>query len=506
MRIILTGLLLLVSYLTRAQYGNVYLTSGSDGYGNGQIIECPDHSILWFAPLLNSSSMVLTKFDSTRNFLWQKEWNFPAGQPQKILVLPDSGFIVAGSQFNSSFLFAIRFDKDGNSLWTRKYNCAGSGASVNNLFLLSPRRMLLVGTLGFSLTTQGLLFMKFDIDGNNESAIVQDYPGNISIAMTASVMNNDGNIAFCAQMGYYDSYFGIADTNGQILSLTQQSLGITQFQYRKLAQHTDGSYYAMASGPSYENIYLFHLDSAGTVIHQNNFVTNTSGWCRARELVMSRTGAIYLLIERSTNAPYNSVIIRFNDTLGAVASNAFIGYALNGCIFKSDSLLLGNSGFDQLALDAAQLLVTCDSMGTFGCNSQPVTTYPLALANTVTLAFSLTPVSVGIFPASAFSVTLDSCTLQSQYDYCLFTALNHSADQPHQATLYPNPGGNKIFIISHDYAQVDYSILNLSGQTVSSGQYSVATGIDISFLPPGSYFVQLTSSNGDVTNTRFIKE
>lgn len=69
------------------------------------------------------------------------------------------------------------------------------------------------------------------------------------------------------------------------------------------------------------------------------------------------------------------------------------------------------------------------------------------------------------------------------------------------ATIYPNPATDQLFI-SSDVIVTDYSIVNLAGQVVSTGEGSIA---DLSALQAGVYVVTISSDQGTATR-RFVKQ
>lgn len=69
------------------------------------------------------------------------------------------------------------------------------------------------------------------------------------------------------------------------------------------------------------------------------------------------------------------------------------------------------------------------------------------------------------------------------------------------ATIYPNPANDQLFI-SSDVTVTDFSISNLAGQVVSTGEGSI---VDLSELEAGIYVVTISSDQGTATR-RFVKQ
>lgn len=73
-------------------------------------------------------------------------------------------------------------------------------------------------------------------------------------------------------------------------------------------------------------------------------------------------------------------------------------------------------------------------------------------------------------------------------------------------TIYPNPVQHTLNIQAIDLNSIEnYSIITLDGKTMQSDRLNQAS-IDLSNLESGVYLLQLTSINGTITTTRFIKQ
>ena len=70
--------------------------------------------------------------------------------------------------------------------------------------------------------------------------------------------------------------------------------------------------------------------------------------------------------------------------------------------------------------------------------------------------------------------------------------------------IYPNPAKNNLYVRSSKPA--DYSIVNLLGQTLQSGQLTqTMSTLDVSELPAGVYFITVTNGK-DTQKVKFVKE
>lgn len=70
--------------------------------------------------------------------------------------------------------------------------------------------------------------------------------------------------------------------------------------------------------------------------------------------------------------------------------------------------------------------------------------------------------------------------------------------------LYPNPANNLV-MLSVPQNNVSYTLTNVMGQTLATGQFNQSTLVDVATLSPGIYFVQVATPKGNVTK-RFVKE
>lgn len=77
-------------------------------------------------------------------------------------------------------------------------------------------------------------------------------------------------------------------------------------------------------------------------------------------------------------------------------------------------------------------------------------------------------------------------------------------DQDIPFSIYPNPVNNRIFISGLKVDKVNYSILDLNGKVLDTGQLDLQSGIDVQSLESGVYL--LRTVNGDRQDyTRFVK-
>ncbi len=82
--------------------------------------------------------------------------------------------------------------------------------------------------------------------------------------------------------------------------------------------------------------------------------------------------------------------------------------------------------------------------------------------------------------------------------------LNQGEINELEMALFPNPSGDILYLIGKTKETLQYNILTMRGQLLSSGYYA-SEGIDISNLTQGLYFLNITAEVSEKT-MKFIKE
>ncbi len=71
--------------------------------------------------------------------------------------------------------------------------------------------------------------------------------------------------------------------------------------------------------------------------------------------------------------------------------------------------------------------------------------------------------------------------------------------------IYPNPANDRIMIDAGYQVPKKADVLDLNGRILLTSDY-LSEGIDVSSLPAGVYFLQLTSEQDEIGNVRFMKQ
>ncbi len=99
---------------------------------------------------------------------------------------------------------------------------------------------------------------------------------------------------------------------------------------------------------------------------------------------------------------------------------------------------------------------------------------------------------------------------QGNFTYVQINALDnlgvHSVEIDPELTVYPNPAKDEIFVKSNR-AYKSAEVVNYLGQTVLRRDLKEnSEQLNVSHLPTGNYLLKLTSREGSITVTKFIKE
>lgn len=84
------------------------------------------------------------------------------------------------------------------------------------------------------------------------------------------------------------------------------------------------------------------------------------------------------------------------------------------------------------------------------------------------------------------------------------TGIDEEATELPLVKLYPNPATDRLFAKGIE-KKCTYTILDISGRKITSGNYENADGIDVHSLLPGTYILQLNQESSSFS-TRFVKK
>ncbi len=110
--------------------------------------------------------------------------------------------------------------------------------------------------------------------------------------------------------------------------------------------------------------------------------------------------------------------------------------------------------------------------------------------------------SVQVDGVYSVQVTIDGCqSLPSDPVNILVTGIE--ASKP-SITVFPNPATESLFVTT-DVHELDFTITNALGQPLYCGRLDHSSRIDVSQLPPGLYFLRITTPDGAPQAYKFLK-
>lgn len=407
------------AYLLKLDIQGNYLWTKSYGGNNTdwatRMVENPDKSIV-FTGYTNSSGnggydIWLVKTDSTGNLIWQKnyggsDWDFG----RCIISTSDGGYLISGETYSfgngNSDAFLLKTDMNGDSLWMHTYGYAGmeTGEKVIE-------------------TAAG----KYVVIGTSDA-----YAGQMKDAWLLKV-HADGNLLWEQHYGSTKDESGM----GIVLAANDEMY---------ITGNTD-SLSAQA-----EDIFLYHLDSAGAVMCYSPYGGNLDESAR-------------------------DVALRYNNNVLMAGLSYTYGYAGDFIIYQSDPGCFWQGGptyGDAYVEEPWSIKPTLDS----GC---------IVVGDT----------KDGPGMNSIFVVKLDASIPNTQN---ITTYFDVSAVQEINAgrfiSVYPNPAG-ELLHISSDSQLKSLALYDVSGKLLLKKPVnSYYTELDLSSLPSGIYLLHVTDESG----------
>jgi|GEM_PF-4088583 len=136
--------------------------------------------------------MLLIKFDSEGNFLWEATHNSPYNNVDygnKVCITDDNSIYIGGTIYNNDFISdmcLIKFDSSGNKIWVRTYNGnLNSDDNLNNLESDNNGDIFISGTTVTFIEEEQYKYsdnivIKYDNNGNIIWNKLFGIPGNIT--------------------------------------------------------------------------------------------------------------------------------------------------------------------------------------------------------------------------------------------------------------------------------------------------------------------------------------
>lgn len=404
----------------------------------------------------------LIKTGTDGNLLWSKTFGKSSNERgNSVVQTSDGGYAIAGGtsvySYNASQYYLVRTDTSGSLLWTSSFQCGfGEGYSI-----------LEIPSGGFVFT------------GRN------DYTGYSALTLI-KVDTNGTPIWGSRTMPYFGG----------------SSCGYSLFQ--------DGSGYSIVGdgGINADNVYITRTGLNGLAISTYTIsntragygiIPITGGFVIAGRALNSGGTEWNILLTKQASSPWSKTYGGTKDEGVPVLSGNRKSVSLQktldgGFIIGSNTLSFGAGGSDIY-------LIKTDQNGNSGCNE----------INQTSISGSLTPNTgnVSILPTSVGGIAANSATaigtMGNQINICTSTTDLLDEDITSEVfSISPNP--TKGFCtISTTIPSGVVCIYNVLGEKVYSGNLHNPV-VDISLNPNGTYFVQITSSDGRSAVRKITKE
>lgn len=459
--------------------------------------------------------LYLIRTNMVGDTLWSRRYGNVSGDESGYCVIQtsDGGFITTGysTSFGSGYrdIYLLKTDSIGTVEWTTAFggNNEECGLSIQQC---ADSGFIITGwTNSFGAGDADALVWRTDKSGNTEWA--KTYGGTSYDFGISVVQTNDGGYVITGQTASF------GDTLGDLYLVKMDSSGNLQWSYlygqngfwetgNSVHQTIDGGFIIVGGSRMLPNIdsdvYLIRTDSSGTYQWSKSFggTAYDMGDC-----VIPTTDGGYAIAGNTMSFGFghtDAYIIKTDSTGNMQWSRAF------GGVWYDQAKSLTQSGDDAgfAVVGYAQIspggifFIKTDSLGNSGCNEITPSTVQNNIS-TLQQIFTPTILTQTVAPIPAPTTTYFPNSVDTSF--CLTVSVNETT-RPFPITLYPNPAVSSISIQS-EYEGGNYLLLDLTGNLIQCGSINNENFIiDISSIPPGVYFLRLTSENETVTS-QFVK-
>ena len=438
--------------------GNIYLT----GYFTSPLLSF-DSIVLTNTASDTTADIFLAKFNSNGNILWAINAGGSGNDNDPSVAVDNSGNVYLTGNFtspvfnigSSSFInnggndfFVAKFSNNGNMIWAES---AGSDCNDHSGSITFDESGSIINTGYF--TSRNLTI---------NTILLQNTSTDTTADVYISKYDNNGNILWAKSVdGVSDDFAGSVKTD------SDENIFVAGYYYSPGL--TSDNTTINNVNPGFSDVFILKYDTSGNLI-----------WA------ITEGG--------SENDRFNSIDLDGN-------GNVFAAGVFEGTDFIAGSNALFNyGGKDMLIIkyDSSGILKWAEYTGGSDddiANSIVVdpTGYGYVSGNFSSHLIYFNP--IGNFPGKN-----DQNIFSAKFNY--FVGIDDQ-ELPEIFTLYPNPGNNTITV---DFSGVnEVNFFNPRGQLIKSYKsYSENSGLDISDLPDGFYFVTILTDEG-LINTKFIK-
>ncbi len=451
------------SFIWFDKYGNTLRNKkiGSvDGFYGVQLAECNDHSLIAHGNVDNN--LMFLKTDNTGNVIWSKIINHVSDMNAKDLVQIDTLYFVNGSLgYNASQIYS--FTESGNFKWMKSLVAADR---IRVKAITKSYSKSLIGIAQLTNTTSyygAAALFEIDINGNilNSKIITPSFTNYTRETAFNICKTSDGNFIAC-----------FAHNNGGYYMLKINSALSILWSVKITANPVFGS--------GYRDVIT--ADNAGGV-----WIGSNSQYSKAIELIhISSNGS---LLEKNTYS--NNDLIELSGMSYTSDCNLLIGGARrDGIVYSHFLAALGKDG-----------KTSCiDSL--YNVSIQPITfgtqAYTISMASeTVTVS------NVNLFQETGAYQETNYCSAIA--DNCTSNSINDFTDE-NDISVFPQPASDLLQIRNQSSHQLRFTLYNEIGISVMEKQMlTELSSLDISGLPEGIYFYNISYANGLSKTGKIIK-
>ena len=254
------------------------------------------------------NDLVLVKFDSSGNFLWNQTWGgtgFDYAMDQKTTIKTnDGGFAIviytngfgAGS-YDGVF---IKYDSAGNISWNKTWGGASADVITKIIQTTDGGYVLMGDTVSYGAGTDDMVLIKFDSAGKLLWNTTWGCPSAIS-APSIIIQTTDGGYAIagyssCWGAGGRDLFLSKYTSNGTLSWNKMWGGPNTGEMPTSLIQTTDGGFVVSSNTPDYGagggDVLLAKYDSNGTLLWNKTW--GGTGADYGASLTSNREGGFFL--------------------------------------------------------------------------------------------------------------------------------------------------------------------------------------------------------------------
>ncbi len=453
-------------------------------------------------PGISYNDIYLVKINGSGSVLWSKTYGISGSSEygSSVRQTTDGGFVIGGY---GSATYLVKISSTGALQWSKSYTPAVSGQNCVDARQTTDGGYILTGASG----------MNIFVIKTNPSGVVswaKNYAGTSSATSYQVIQTTNGGYAVAGGGFATSGGFGMGDAALLRLDpsgnpLWTQAYGGSRAEYAgAVAETSDGGFIFGGGsdsfhGPGNEELFIVKTDPSG------NSGCNNAG--------ASYTVSSYAPVENSNVLTDNGsgVILTANPPT-TVNNTVNSSNTLCQLIPVLPTELLSFSGRHENAVNVLEWTTASEVNNDFfsiersadGKTFDNIGTVKASGISSAGGSYRFTDLHP--FPSVTY-YTLRQTDFYGHYSYSRIISVSSGKDAA--VFVYPNPSGAFIFVDAGNSpadAVYEASITDIAGKVVCENRIQVhAAKIDVSFLPGGMYFLQL-SSGSQQSRFKFVKE